>query len=306
MGVKNRWSEEECGVLRRGYAVLPPGELISSLPGRSWSSIVQKGSKELGIKRTWKKNNKGKMGNLLQDSHLSFYWMGFLLGDGSFNHKKKDLVLSLCRKDRHHLQVFANFVERDVPLCGVVSCKNEKHFQELVEKYHIVPRKTYNPPSLLPAISRTGIVSFFIGLIDADGSFVKQSGRNDCTLKIKMHGSWLNYLRTLLNEVSNELGVGVIDPKLNAEGYAEFISSKRMFLRALKKHADEYGLPTMTRKWSKLELKPSRTELAEEHRRLIACLVNKGMSYKDMAVKMGISYSAVYAICNKLEKGGVR
>ena len=46
---------------------------------------------------------------LLEETNEKYYWLGFLLADGSFG-KKKELKIGLSNKDKEHLIKLQNFL----------------------------------------------------------------------------------------------------------------------------------------------------------------------------------------------------
>lgn len=125
----------------------------------------------------------------------SVYWAGFLAGDGCVYSVGKRMAgklnilnLALASKDKEHVESFKEFVQYS----GKLSIRKESvsitiNSRELVkhleEKYGINNHKTYSyvPPDNIP----THLKKYFIlGLIDADGSFLRHK-RNNQTLNRK-------------------------------------------------------------------------------------------------------------------------
>ena len=83
------------------------------------------------------------------DTPEAFYWIGFLLADGSFYDNRLKLGLSI--KDADHLYKFANFINYtgavDITDKSIsIACKDVEAVQRIKEKFDIRDRKTYNPP----------------------------------------------------------------------------------------------------------------------------------------------------------------
>ena len=110
-------------------------------------------------------NHCANLSVLLEDSNEAFYWIGFLLADGSFNDNRIRLTLSI--KDKEH------------------------------------DNKTYNPPETILKFDNDLVYSLLAGFIDGDGNIQHPSHRQDFFLRIKNHASWLHILKefgTLISE----------------------------------------------------------------------------------------------------------
>jgi hypothetical protein len=110
---------------------------------------------------------------------LLYFW-GFILGDGSLT-KQNYLVITIDQKDRSILEQFCKWF--DYPLNRIKKYARKRKNGEInielqlsicnkllpiyLDKYGIVPNKTYNPK--IPTLTQQELSSFIIGLLDADG-----------------------------------------------------------------------------------------------------------------------------------------
>jgi len=132
--------------------------------------------------------------------------------------------------------------------------------------------------------------SFIIGFIDGDGSIRKQSNRQDPSLTIQIHSSWLVILTEMVEHISRLSGIETPKPKINNAGYALACISNHRILKVLKSKVVELKLPTLTRKWSLIdESRINRSERASnsisEVKRLLSLGYTNGMIYDELDIK---------------------
>lgn len=109
----------------------------------------------------------------------TYYFYGFMLGDGSLIYHKqghKYLTLTLDVRDENILHKFCEWTEKSTT--NIKKYRNGKTvrldyygtklFSKNYSKFGLVPNKTNNPT--LPQIEEKFLRPFLIGLIDADGS----------------------------------------------------------------------------------------------------------------------------------------
>ena len=101
-----KWKQEEIDFLIKNYP---------STSAKYCASILNRNlycTKSKILKLKLKTNKQGSIGllNLLDDTCESFYWIGFLLADGSFNilNGRSAVKLTSSPKDYSHLVKFAN------------------------------------------------------------------------------------------------------------------------------------------------------------------------------------------------------
>ena len=150
------------------------------------------------------------LSNLLLDTPEAFYWVGFLLADGSFydNRLKLGLKLGLSIKDSNHLYKFANFINYtgaiDITDKSIsLACKDVGIIKQIKEKFDIKDRKTYNPPKTILKFNIDLTYALLAGFIDGDGSIKNQSKRKDFCLTIKNHSSWESNVTKILKTLES-------------------------------------------------------------------------------------------------------
>ena len=256
-----------------------------------------------GLIKAKEPNQRGANLNiLLEDSYISFYWIGFLLADGSFSNNR--LKLALTSKDINHLRLFAQFInyKRDVSqynsYCSV-SAKNLEIIPIICEKFNIKSRKTYNPPLTIKKFPLDLQYCLLAGFIDGDGNIKNQYKRKDFILYIKNHKSWINILKEF-----NELIDGTNNfVRINNEGYASLIISNSEILKELKKKILLYNIPIMKRKWDIINLNfTTRNIKANELKNKILDDFINGLSVTESSIKNNTSYENAYRIKRKYFK----
>jgi hypothetical protein len=234
---------------------------------------ILKKANVLGIPRiTQGMRKKADVSILLHDNPISYYWLGFLMADGSFTDRR--IHLGVAGKDLDHLKSFLKFVNSTNK---IQKLKDEDHYrikltsvkevQALKEKFHISNRKTYEPCNLKEIKDSDLLFSLIIGYIDGDGSVTKQG--NGFSIYVVAHPCWvdnLTYMKSFLHSYSNDetphSSAKVIvnmtslpqDPTKTKKPYqiAYFKINRKSLLLAIKKKAGELHLPFLERKLGKI------------------------------------------------------
>jgi len=248
---------------------------------------------------------------LLEETNEAYYWMGFIMADGTIN-KNHELKVTLAAKDRPHLVRLQNYLSIDrifdgsndgYPNCKI-SASNKPVIDEIRKKYGIVSNKTENPPSLDWLTTKGDLfLSFICGFIDGDGSIGRLQNRMDFHLRIKCHGSWLNNVSIMNDFIYTHLKIAHERgrPKLNNQGYAELCIGNTQTLKQLKTAILKLGLPLLVRKWDKIDLsyigKYEKSRVDEDK---IRTMLEENRSNGFIAKAMGLSQSGVTLIIKRL------
>ena len=244
---------------------------------------------------------------LLEDTHETFYWVGFILADGYIT-KNNRLKIRIAEKDLLHLKKFGIFVDENVIIYNNQAClivQNKKIISPFKEKFEISNRKTYEPPSINIFLNFDSklLLSLIIGFIDGDGSITYQYNRTDALLRIKNHKSWLEILTFFHKIISHESNIDFPSPKINNQGYSSLICSNLKILQYLKQHTIEYHLPVLKRKWDKIDInRISRCDSAESNKIEILKLNEMGYKQREIAKIMNLSRSRVSVILSNDRK----
>lgn len=243
---------------------------------------------------------KGNCSRLLDDTLVSFYWLGFLLADGHFSSKNR-ITVSLSIKDLEHLRKLADFLDTEVKYATVklqdrehdqckISVMHTSVIEKLKKKYNIQSNKTENPPNL-ESLSEEQLFACSIGFLDGDGSIGYQYQRKDCIIRIKCHSSWSNVLKNMYPSFSHSI---------TTDGYAGSNLSNSIIIKDIKRKCIKLGLPTLNRKWDKIDLKlVGRTEISEDRKKNIHELLKQDYSILEICKILNLKYSTVYMIIKR-------
>ena len=249
------------------------------------------------------KHIKNNANVLLNENLETYYWIGFILADGSIKSNNR-LVVSLSNKDAEHLEKLGCYISTNIKYSKQVvslSAMSVAAIPRLCEKFDIKQDKTYNPPdiNLIKKIEHDKILALIIGFIDGDGSIKNQWKRKDFSIAIKNHSSWLYILNYFSDIITNKKLA-----KINSKGYASLHITRCSDIIKLKNFAIEKKLPILERKWDIVDINyVNRTIIAEKNKQKIKDLLAQGKTIKEISVTLGLLYDTVYMIIkrNKLK-----
>jgi hypothetical protein len=233
---------------------------------------------------------KGDSSKLLEESIISYYWIGFIMADGHISDNR--LVVTLSCKDIEHLKKLASFLSCKIFIrkdkCSL-ALKDTKNLSELVKKYKIKHNKTYNPPDIT-SIKADNLKAFAVGFIDGDGHICNQTKRKDFKITIKCHSAWLHILSYVYGK-----------SYINNSGYAVACITNSEIIKDLKKFVNFHKLPVLERKWNIINTNYiSKQTIAKERKILVIELLQKGIPKKEIANIIGVSKSGVSQILKRL------
>lgn len=221
------------------------------------------------------------LSKLLEDNYQSYYWIGFLLADGSFSDNR--LKLTLKKSDSQQVHKFGEFISYTgtygtSEISESVACKDSVVVPKVMNKFGIPQNKTYNPPGL-EGVNSDYMYCILAGFIDGDGNIQNQSGREDFMLRIKLHSSWLKILN-----IFSVLICGQEKATINKQGYAQLSITNTKVLQELKEKILSYNLPLLKRKWDIIDMDfVSKYTTAEDLRNRVIELLKQGVKQKDIA-----------------------
>lgn len=198
---------------------------------------------------------------LLDETNESFYWIGFILADGTLD-KRSRLTIILSEKDKQHLDKLSHKFG--------ISCKNMKSklgdkeyaqvklsimhteiFKTLIQKFNIRCDKTHNPPNVkvFDHFTDGQLFSLFVGFIDGDGNIGKKYQRNDFQIRIKCHSSWIDFIKYFNNKLSINAPI-----KINKQGYCLYQITDYKVCKDIKNRMIQLNIPYLKRKWNIINL----------------------------------------------------
>lgn len=238
-----------------------------------------------------------KLEKLLGDTPETYYWIGFIMADGTLVGNRLKIGLSI--KDEDLLNRLYKFLGCTNSIYKTdISCEfsimDSYTIPLLRNKFDINQRKTYNPPKSLLWMDDDLLYSFIIGFIDGDGAILKQTNREDPNLRIKVHSNWLTILNEISMFVSTKANVNVVEARINNKGYANVNLSNHVLLKSLKKKALELKIPYLNRKWSLIdENHINKMEKSKINLNKVIELIKLGCSDKKIREVLGLKKSTL-------------
>lgn len=230
----------------------------------SKSSIFQKGH-TLNDKWTLRENSLDKL--VSKKSLETFYWIGFILADGSFY--KNRFEFGLKEDDLDVLEAFAKYIDfkgdikhRDSTKSNRLSFNNGPSIEKFMKEYGFNYDKTYHPCSFntFKKYSKEQITSLLIGIIDGDGTIQENGSTYANSIIITAHKLWKSFYEELLAFLE-------IDIHISERGDNNCISvriCKREYCTALKRFIIDNDLFYFTRKWDKIIVVDDEKSLQED------------------------------------------
>lgn len=261
------------------------------------------------VRRFGNYNKLSNIEKLLENTPVSFYWIGFLLADGHFSNEK-DCFLSirLHSKDKNHLELLSDFLEykskdklkKAKDGCFGFSCGDNVLIPKIMDKFGIKNRKTYNPPDNLPNFSKELMLALFIGFVDGDGNIRNHYKYKTAELRVTVHSSWLNILNQMIDIISDCCGENIREAMIDTAGCANLSIAKSSILKFIKNKAIEMNLPILTRKWNKIDLfYKNKRELGLEREKQILILKTSDFSIIEICKILKVTRWCVQAILIK-------
>ena len=131
---------------------------------------------------------------ITEQTPQSFYWVGFLIADGSF-HSGGKFELGLAEKDLNVIEAFCEYIAysnkimyREDTKSYRISFANSIENPKFMEKYGFKPRKTYNPIdfSVFGDYDKELLLALLVGIIDGDGSIQPNGSSNAFCITIRI------------------------------------------------------------------------------------------------------------------------
>lgn len=276
------------------------GRIIEYSCYSSWKNACTKNS--LCRSCSYKESAKhcADLSKLLEDTNEAYYWIGFLLADGSFYDNR--LKLGIAIKDKEHLLKFAKFINysgtiRETDSKIELQCKDLEVIKKIREKFNINDQKTYNPPKTIFTNNNDLNLSLLAGFIDGDGNIQHPNNRPDFFLRVKLHSSWINILKEF-----NSLICDQDFCRIESRGYALLNISNTKYLQILKQKVLKLNIPILIRKWDIIDLNfVSKYSSAQVLRDQVIELHKQGYKNKNISSITGTSPANVTKIIKHYE-----
>lgn len=136
------------------------------------------------------------------------YWLGFIIADGCVF--KNTLSITLSEIDINHLQLFKKFMHANCNITFDRKCCcvrfNSKNLVKLLNKYGIIPNKTYTYITTPPQIPHNLLNHFYRGFFDGDGWTSQRYRHNKISpqeIKKIYEFGFSSYYKDFLQEIKN-------------------------------------------------------------------------------------------------------
>ena len=208
-----------------------------------------------------RENNLNRL--ITEQTPQSFYWIGFLIADGSF-HSGSKFELGLAEKDLSVIEAFCEYIAynnkimyREDTKSYRISFANSIENPKFMEKYGFKPRKTYNPIDffVFKDYNKELLLALLIGIIDGDGSIQPNGSSNAFCITITAHESWTQFYQEFMEILD------IPEHISSREGSITIRIYRREILQLLQNVITNNNLFHLKRKWNKLMIKePSVSE----------------------------------------------
>lgn len=220
----------------------------------------------------------GDLSPLISGTPISYYWLGYLMADGWFDHKKKAIMAWASVKDLEHLELYAFYVkaktrkenEQIKPITSLcfdsdykeiysVRVRHKEVVEKLIEQFKLVPKKTYNPPDLSSIFKKDDLfLSFLVGFIDGDGTISSQPKSHNLSIRIQIHKSWFSNLELIETQLYKTLNIKQIRKLTRIKNDTAFLNLARYeVVYRLYQRVLALNLPWLERKWLKIANYPT-------------------------------------------------
>lgn len=249
---------------------------------------------------------KSDLSSLLEDKTESFYWIGFLLADGSLCTENR-LSLVISEKDDDHFDKFLKYISYSGSNNNGWKCQDPQLVSKIKNKFGFKRRKSYNPPQInYKKFDNDLKFSLYIGFIDGDGRITNPEDRTG-HLTIKLHKSWLDFLKIMVNDIYE-----VLDYKLDYQGafinnrdYAQLNISDSKVLKSLKLKSQNLNLPLLKRKWRRINLDyMSQQERGLLNEEKVLSFLKEGRMQNEIAKNLDLAESTISRIKKRLINKG--
>ena len=238
------------------------------------------------------------------------------MADG-YCHDKKQMSITLAEKDADHLRKLGEYLNLENHSFYTYSLNSRNYVRltisssktligPVLSKFDWNLRKTYNPPNE-KVFREFGIeksLVWFIGYIDGDGCIQNQTGRPDVKISIQMHISWSNVIKYMHEIVDSRFCFKTAAPRAVLKSVFRYDICDTRLVKGIKVFAESNGLPTMLRKWDKIDLTSvHRHDKANQLQVRIFDLRSDGLTIKEVSEKLGIPVNTVgYYLYHKKTK----
>lgn len=300
MRLQKTWTTEDREFLTNSYGVLLTKDIAIKLD-RTYQSVK---SMATLLKLKYGSVCKNSLKPLMEDSNFVWYWLGFIAGDGCIENDY--LKINLHKNDEEHLRVLALFLKTKIsytskgyPMISVGDSCGMGDFKSKIG--YNGSAKTYNPLNIDYNISEDMMLSFIVGLIDADGCIELAKTNKVKQIKIECHNSWLENLEKIGSFLKDRFDIKSVCTT-TSRGYALFRITGHKNALFLREEILKLKIPYLNRKWDKIDLGTVGTNFFSNIQDEVVSRYKKGQNLCSIAKDLNINYNSLFNHKDKIIK----
>lgn len=304
-----KWTPDKITLLKEHYP-LGDKKLLASQLGIKYTTLVD-AARRFGV-RSIGTLHKNKCSVLLNDTPVSNYWQGFIMGDGNVG-VSGQLRITLSDKDYSHLEKLNEYMPGKLSKYSTTTtyspgnycayCVNDINMAtEFLKRYHITGPKTYNPPDISYLDTPDKFLAFFVGFFDADGCFDFRKNGIPSSLKIEIHKNWEQVLKNIQSKLLEYYKIESTI-KITSRGYIKLMIYKYCYLKKLKMEATKLELPFLLRKWDNVDVSyTAKKNKFAENISTIHEMVLSGIGWDEISKFIGLNKRTCETRYNSLDQ----
>jgi len=196
---------------------------------------------------------KYSLDNLLNQTKESYYWLGFILADGSFY--KNRFEFTLKASDLNQIKKLCEFLDIDSNIIIFkpktnsykLTFNNKNSIENIMNVFGIHYVKTYNPCNFtnFKKLTNSDLTALLIGIIDGDGC-IDKSGKY---ITITAHKNWKKFYTDLIDTLN--LNFHINERK---NGTLSISAGNKLVREYFYNYLQNNNLPILERKWNRLKI----------------------------------------------------
>lgn len=197
---------------------------------------------------------KYSLDNLLNGTLEAYYWLGFILADGSFN--RYGFEFCLKASDLPQIEKLCEFLKIDKSIISFkaktnayrLHFNNKESISNVMNAFGIHYSKTYNPCDfeIFKNLTDSELTSLFIGIIDGDGC-IDKTGKY---ITITAHKNWNAFYSSFIDRLKLNFH---INQRKNNDVLTISAGNKEV-RQYFYDYLQRENLPILERKWNKLKI----------------------------------------------------
>lgn len=241
------WTKDEVESFKKDWVTMKKPDILKKY-NRTYQALKTAARKHK-VKRGFSLN-KYRLKKLLEETNINYYWLGFIVSDGSINNTT--LRITLSNIDLNHLIKFSEYMDANIKIgdkYSLVAISDNFYNKKIQEKFSLHANKTYTGADF-NIENHNHFFSFLAGLIDGDGCFCMGEKKVNM-IRIHCHSSYFEFYK----KISERLKEYGIESRVYmcSRGYCKFVISRQKYFIKLNEYVRDCNIPLLERKWGKLD-----------------------------------------------------